>query len=177
VIKVDINYPERNREVILYKLDDLEGKDNKLYYGYFGFLEFDDRFIADDPITEHVRVTIYSGTTLIVECPALPKSHQTNTDRDQFAVDDFISVNMLKQMDIKRNKFLEDVDLNKGKHQDRRYKRLHLQFPDGHQLSSKELEGDHEEYEAPFDVTFSRSFHFTLKAIKRGNLLMLQPKS
>jgi len=151
-LKVDINYPERNREVVIYKIDDLEGKDDELYHGYFGFFRFDGKLVDDDPHFEHVKISIYSGTKLVIEMPAFPRAHQTNADRDSFALDDFVSANMLKAMDIKRNKFVKDTKKEKGLNPERRWKRLFLQFPEDHQLSSKELEGDHEENEVPLEM-------------------------
>jgi len=138
--------------VTLYALDDLEGKDDELYHGYFGFLRFDNKLVDDDPYFEHVRLTIYSGSKLVIEAPALPRAHQTNEDRDEFEKDEFITENMIKAMDIKRNKYLKDVNKDKGKNQDRRWKRLFLEFPDDHLLSLKELAGDHEENEVPFEI-------------------------
>ena len=123
-----------------------------MHHGYNGFFEFDDRFTDDDKETEFVQITIHSGSLIVVECPAFPKSLQTNTDRDDFALSDFITPNMLKAMDIRRNKFLKDTNKKEGKHQNRRSKFLYLQFPEDHLLSSKELEGDHEENEVPFDI-------------------------
>jgi len=157
IIKVDIDFPERNREVTIYKIDDLEGKDDELYHGYFGFFRFDAGLVEDDPHFEHVKLSIYSGTQLVIEMPALPRPFQTNADRDTFALDDFVSVNMLKAMDIKRNKHLKDAKQDRGAKQERRWKRLCLQFPDDHQLSSKELEGDHEENEVPFELVEDES--------------------
>ena len=59
---------------------------------------------------------------------------------------------MLKAMDIRRNKYLKDTHKREGRHPDCRSKFLYLQFPADHMLSSKELEGDHEENEVPFEV-------------------------
>jgi len=150
-IKVDVHFPERNREVVIIKCDELEGENDELYQGYIGFLQFDERFPTDDAETEHVQITIHSRSLIVVECPAMPKSLQTNTDRDTFAMDDFITANMLKAMDIRRNKFLKDTKKD-GKNTQRRSKFLYLQFPEDHLLSSKELEGDHEEEEVPFEL-------------------------
>ena len=151
-VPVDIDYPERNREITIIKCDEMEGKTDELYHGYIGFLEFDDRFTDDDNETEFVQITIHSSSLIIVECPAFPKSLQTNKDRDEFATNDFITPNMLKAMDIRRNKYLKDADKKDGRHPERRSKFLYLQFPSDHLLSSKELEGDHEENEVPFEV-------------------------
>ena len=130
----------------------MEGKNDEYHHGYIGFFEFDERFTDDDKETEFVQITIHSGSLIVVECPAFPKSLQTNKDRDEFALSDFITPNMLKAMDIRRNKFLKDTNKKEGKHQNRRSKFLYLQFPEDHLLSSKELEGDHEENEVPFDI-------------------------
>ena len=151
-ISVDVDFPERNREVTIIKCDEMEGKNDELYHGYIGFFLFDDRFTDDDKETEFVQITIHSGSLIVVECPAFPKSLQTNTDRDDFALSDFITLNMLKAMDIRRNKYLKDTHKREGRHPDRRSKILYLQFPADHMLSSKELEGDHEENEVPFEV-------------------------
>ena len=151
-IPVDVNYPERNREITIIKCDELEGKNDELCHGYFGFLEFDERFTDDDTETEFVQITIHSGSLIVVECPAFPKSLQTNKDRDEFALSDFVTANMLKAMDVKRNKCLKDTHKKDGKHPDRRSKFLCLQFPSDHMLSSKELDGDHEENEVPFEI-------------------------
>jgi len=138
--------------VTLHALDDLEGKDDELCHGHFGFLRFDNKLVDDDPCFEHVRVTVHSGSKLVIESPALPGVHQTNEDRDEFEKDEFITGNVIKAMDIKRNKHLKDVNKDKGKKQDRQWKRLFLEFPDDHLLSSKELAGDHEENEVPFEI-------------------------
>ena len=151
-IPVDVVYPERNREITIIKCDDMEGKNDEFYHGYIGILEFDMRFTDDDMETEFVQITIHSGSKVVVECSAFPKSLQTNTDRDEFALSDFVTPNMLKAMDIRRNKFLKDTNKNDGKHPERRSKFLYLEFPSDHMLSSKELEGDHEEHEVPFEV-------------------------
>jgi len=151
-ITVDVNYPERNREITIIKCDELEGKNDELHHGHFGFLEFDERFTDDDTETEFVQITIHSGSLIVVEYPAFPKSLQTNKDCDEFALSDFITANMLKAMDIKRNKYLKDIHKKDGKHPDRRSKFLYLQFPADHMLSSKELDGDHEENKVPFEI-------------------------
>jgi len=51
-------------------------------------LEFDEHFTDDDKETKFVQITNHTGSLIVVECPAFPKSLQTNMDCHKFALSD-----------------------------------------------------------------------------------------
>lgn len=117
----------------------MEGANGLLYNGYHGFLEIDKRLIEEDDETEFFKMRVYADNKVLLTMPALPFSHLSNDDRDEFAKHPFITGNCLAGMDIHRNRYYQDKD---GMQADRQWKHLLLVFPNDHVLKASVLWDD-----------------------------------
>jgi hypothetical protein len=138
LINVNINRPEANREALVFPLKEIQGvKKGTSYYGYFIMVPMDVRFILDDQTIEHYKAWLYANHQVLLTMPSWDYSPLYNRDEIVKKVDQ----NVTDAMDNARHAF-ED---NKAS---RRWKHLLLEFPAGHELSSKLIydeAGDDEE--------------------------------
>jgi hypothetical protein len=127
LIRVNIRRPERNREVLVFEVKDIEGaKKATVFSGYYIFLPMDIRFTLDDFTSDHYTARVIADHQVLVTLPAWPYSLLYNRD------DMKLKKNLVNSMDEARH----DYEDNK---KSRLLKHLVLEFPTGHILSSKEI--------------------------------------
>jgi hypothetical protein len=140
-IIVNINHPERNREVLVFPLRDIEGLDQGTtrYYGYYIMHQIDIRHIADDPTVEFYNARVFTSNSLLLKVPAWPYSMLQNREE----ISAHVSTTVTDAIDDARHNFSQDKAA-------REWKYLVLDFPTDHHLSSKEIydeAGEDEELE------------------------------
>ena len=187
-IKVDVNRPELNREVLVFPIKDVPGIDGKSHYDGFEILhQLDARWVLDDLQVDMYKARIFSSNSVLLQVPAWSFSVLAN--RDEF--DGVVTPNLTNAMDDARHEFFANKEA-------RRFKQILLSFPKGYVLSSKEIYDDsgedqeleleilpikysnpgnenkemHSEHWAGFKVT-----RIEIKAHKRGKVEAPQKKS
>lgn len=179
-IKVNITRPELNREVLIFPIVDIEGDKHQVYQGYYLMIPMDARFVLDDPSKDYYKARIFSDKSILIQIPAWHYGILNN--RDEIAA--HVAENVTNAMDDARHAYVEAKDA-------REWKYLCLEFPDGHELSTKEIvsaEGDDEElltleivpvtYKNPLDKKRDRTDYWAawkvartdIKAQKRGKV-------
>lgn len=181
-IEVNVNRPEANREVNVYRLTNIPGvvKTEHRFHGYSIQIPVDIRWSLDEDEVDHYSGRVWKEDALLFRVPAFPYSALHNRDEiHRGGASEMVTI----AMDDARH------DFESGKDR-RQWKYLLLQFPPGHTLSSKmifEDAGDDEELD--FDlvtVTYTHPkvpnysnmehwMHFTvartdLRTTKRGRV-------
>jgi hypothetical protein len=140
--QVDIERPEANREVLIFKAKDIPGvKDNVKYFlGYIILLPIDPRHILDDRQTEWFRARIFAESQVLLSMPAFEYTVLKNREALNRKVPHEY---MADAIDHGRIEYEQDIAQRQMKH-------ILLQFPYGHVLSASEIyerAGDDEELE------------------------------
>jgi hypothetical protein len=140
LINVNIDRPEANREVFVFPLKEIDGvKTGTSCHGCHIMLPMDVRFILDDQTVEHCKARLFANHQVLLTVPSWDHSPLYNRDE----IVDHVHDDVMNAMDDARHAFEE----NKAT---RRWKHLLLEFPGGHELSSKliyEAAGDDDELE------------------------------
>jgi hypothetical protein len=179
-IKVNVARPELNREVLVFPILDIKGDKSQVYQGYYMMIPMDARFVVDDPSKDYYKARISSDNSVLIQIPAWHYGILNN--RDEIAA--HVADNVTNAMHDARHAYVEAKDA-------REWKYLCLQFPDGHELSTKEIisaGGDDEEllkleivpvtYKNPLDKDRARTDYCAawkvartdIKAQKRGKV-------
>jgi len=130
VIDVDIDCPERNREVTVWQIDFVNSLVPEVCYkGYNIFVMVDIRYLCDAEDKEgevHFRGVVHgrSGREVMLRVPAM--EHSLLHDRDELIAS--VDTASALKMDGGRHKFVKDPE--------RHRKHIRLVFPEGHTLSS-----------------------------------------
>jgi hypothetical protein len=126
-ILVDIRRPERNREVLVFEVKDIEGlKKGSVFSGYYIFLPMDIRFTLDDFMSDHYTACVCADNQVLITLPAWPYSLLYGRDAMK------LKKNLVNAMDEARHDYNDNKKARLLKH-------LVLNFPAGHILSSKEF--------------------------------------
>jgi len=152
IIDVDTVNPERNREVTVYSVRDMEGvQKNVTYDGYFICLPMDLRWVAENVNEDQYRARLWTTGQVMITYPAYDYSHLN--DYRAFQKSEAVTEPIAHAMDNAAEEFIRDTNATKGRNRNRQWKKLILNFPNGHVLSSKALyseAGDDEELETEF---------------------------
>jgi hypothetical protein len=139
-IPVNIQRPERNREVLVFPTKDIDGLETGTQFtGHYMMHQIDIRHIADDPSVEFYKGRVFTSNSVLLRVPAFPYSILHN--RDEIAAN--VSATTSDALDDARHSFEQDKA-------GREWKYLVLDFPTNHELSSKVVykeAGDDEELE------------------------------
>jgi hypothetical protein len=184
-IKVDVNRPELNREVLVFPIKDVPGVDGKSHYDGFEILhQLDARWVMDDLQVDMYKARIFSSNSVLLQVPAWSFSVLSN--RDEF--DGVVTPNLTNAMDDARHDFFANKEA-------RKFKQIVLTFPKSYVLSAKDIYEDagedqeleleilpikysnqnkemHSEHWAGFKVA-----RIDLKAHKRGKVEAKEKKS
>jgi hypothetical protein len=104
-------------------------KQGTSYYGYYIMILMDVRFILDDQMVDHYKARLFASHQVLLMVPAWHYSPLYN--RDEILVDK-VDANVTDAMDDARHNYEENKASRKWKH-------LLLEFPSGHELSSKSI--------------------------------------
>ena len=129
--EVDINCPEANREVMIFKAKDIPGVRDMLnyFFGYIILIPIDPRIIMDDTQTEWFKARVYTYNQVLLSMPAFDYTILKNREAvnkklpNQFMCD---------AIDNGRIEYEQHSD-------ERQMKHILLQFPSGHELSASEV--------------------------------------
>lgn len=152
VIPVNINRPEDNREVSIYKAEGLTGvKDvNAHFQGYWIVMKYDPRFYADDANVEWYKARVYSSNQVLITLPSFDYSQMHC--RDQI-VSSKCPQSCTDAIDNGRLGYAKEEKI-------RQWKYLLLDFPDSHVLSSSEVYSEAgEDEELDFELFPVSSVH------------------
>jgi hypothetical protein len=133
VIKIDVEYPERNGEFKVFAFTDQE-KDGVLHNGFEIELEGDLRFFVDDKYKAH----LISGTEILVEMPSVNFSFLYETEQYMEHVTAF---NMYYQRTAEARAVTRNMILND---ESRQTKFILLRFPENIELSNQHYSADNE---------------------------------
>jgi hypothetical protein len=129
MIHVNIDWPEANREALVFSLKDIEGvKTGTHYYGYYIMTPMDIHYILDDQSVKHYKAHIFTDNQVLFSLPAWPYSPLYN--RDEML--DKIATNVMHAMDDACHAFEENQASCHWKHH-------LLDFPTGHVMSGKDI--------------------------------------
>ena len=138
LITVNIDRPEANREAFVFPLKQIDGvKLGADYCGCYIMIPMDVRFVLDDQTVEHYKARLFANNQVLLTVPSWDYSPLYNRDEIVNEVD----ANVTDAMDDARHAHEENKST-------RRWKHLLLEFPGGHELSSKliyDLAGEDEE--------------------------------
>jgi hypothetical protein len=138
---VNIDRPEANREVFVFPLKNIDGvKSGTDCHGCCIVILMDVRFVLDDQTVKHYKARLFANNQVLLTVPSWDDSPLYNQDETVNQVDS----NVTDAMDDARHAH------EKNKATRRCWNHLLLEFPAGHELSSKliyEDAGDDEELE------------------------------
>jgi hypothetical protein len=187
LIHVTVDRPEANREVLVFLLKEIDGvKIGTSYYGYYIMIPMDARFFLDDRTIEHYKARVFANHQVLLTIPSWPYCPLHNREE----IVDKVDCNVTDAMDDARHSYEE----NKAS---RRWNHLLLEFPTGHELSSKVIyddAGEDEELELeivpfrychPTNTDQFNSMHYAawkvarsdVRASKRGRVEKKENKS
>ena len=147
-IPVNTEYPEDNREVYIFKLDNIPGaKPGSLYHGYWIVLPIDMQWVSRDSGEEFFKARVFTDGSVHIRYPAWPYSLlYDRATMEVLETATLIPERCMVGTDIARNAYLADQP-------SRKWKNLVLDFPDNHKLSAKDVNkdaGDDDELELNF---------------------------
>ena len=137
-IIVNVDRPEDNGEVMVLPTSNIPGIDKKSYYeGYFMIMGMDSRHIIDDSTKDHYKGRVFTNNSVLLSKPSF--SYPLENDRDEYEA--LLPPHLLDAVDNAVHGFNEN-------RQARFYRHLLLEFPHGHDFTSKDIyedAGDDEE--------------------------------
>jgi hypothetical protein len=127
-IEANIERPERNREVLVFPIVDIPGEKNQVFTGYYIMTPMDIRFVMDEPTISFYNARVFTNKSVLIKLPGW--LYSPLNDREEFK--QRVTDNVTNAMDDCRHAYYEDKSR-------REWKYLLLDFPDDHELSSKEI--------------------------------------
>jgi hypothetical protein len=127
-IEANVEHPERNREVLVFPIVDIPGEKNQFFTGYYIMTPMDIRFVIDEPTVSFYDARVFTNKSVLIQLPGW--LYSPLNDREEFKK--HLTDNVTNAMDDSRHEYYEDKIR-------REWKYLLLDFPDDHELSSKEI--------------------------------------
>ena len=131
---MNIHDPTDNRETYVFPVRDIPGVDFKKHFnGYYIMMKMDLRWVASDEHTEFYKARVFSSDTILITYPSWP--YDVLMDRDAMKdaeTSEELPSYVVNAMDHARHEYSAQKEKFQWKH-------LLLQFPSGHDLSSKEI--------------------------------------
>jgi hypothetical protein len=128
-IEANVERPERNREVLVFPIVDIPGEKNQVFTGYYIMTPMDIRFVIDEPTISFYNARVFTNrSSVLIQLPGW--LYSPLNDREEFKK--HVTENVTNAMDDCRHAYYGDKIR-------REWKYLLLDFPDDHELSSKEI--------------------------------------
>lgn len=125
-VAVDLEYPERNREVYVYEVDELVGVgsfQNQVFKGFYVLFPIEARYVRDDPRNVWYSLKVVSPNQALLKMPGAHYAMQSNDDRKNF--NQFLPESVVKSIDKKRNDYVR-----RRKNGEAGWKYILLTFPE-----------------------------------------------
>lgn len=127
-IQANVERPERNRELLVFPIADIPGEKNQMFRGYYIMVPMDIRFVLESPTVSMYSARVFTSKSVLIQLPGW--MYSPLNDREQF--EKIVGENVTHSMDDARHAYYENK-------RSREWKHLLLDFPDDHELSSKEI--------------------------------------